>query len=143
MVSGFKFQVSGFKFQVSGFMIIDKRLLDELSAQAKASPRLRQAYDLRNTPEDNSQRMLNRRTKQAQRHVINNYPGWIADMINENKCGVAVEPLKPEAFADGLIYLADHPEERKAMGENARRLAERDFDRDILGTQFVDFIESI
>ena len=40
-------------------MIIDKQLLDTLSAQAKASPRLRQAYDLRNTPEDNSQRMLN------------------------------------------------------------------------------------
>ena len=40
-------------------MIIDKRLLDTLSSQAKANPRLRQAYDLRNTPEDNSQRMLN------------------------------------------------------------------------------------
>lgn len=39
--------------------IIDKNLLDEVSAQAKASPRLRFAYDLRNTPEDNSQRMLN------------------------------------------------------------------------------------
>lgn len=40
-------------------MIIDNQLLDTLSAQAKANPRLRQAYDLRNTPEDNSQRMLN------------------------------------------------------------------------------------
>lgn len=40
-------------------MIIDKALLDNLSAQAKASPRLRMAYDLRNTPGDNSQRMLN------------------------------------------------------------------------------------
>lgn len=40
-------------------MIIDKKLLDDLSAQAKTSPRLRQAYDLRNTSEDNSQRMLN------------------------------------------------------------------------------------
>ena len=40
-------------------MIINQKLLDELSAQAKTSPRLRQAYDLRNTPEDNSQRMLN------------------------------------------------------------------------------------
>ena len=40
-------------------MVIDQLLLDELSAQAKVSPRLRQAYDLRNTPEDNSQRMLN------------------------------------------------------------------------------------
>ena len=40
-------------------VIIDQKLLDDLSAQAKASPRLRQSYDLRNTPEDNSQRMLN------------------------------------------------------------------------------------
>ena len=40
-------------------MIIDKKLLDDLSAQAKANPRLRQAMDLRNSPEDMSQRMLN------------------------------------------------------------------------------------
>lgn len=40
-------------------MVIGEKILDELSAQAKASPRLRHAYDMRNTPEDNSQRMLN------------------------------------------------------------------------------------
>lgn len=40
-------------------MIINKTLLDELTAQAKASPRLRMNRDLRNSPEDKSQRMLN------------------------------------------------------------------------------------
>ena len=40
-------------------MIIDKNLLDQLSTQAKVSPRLRQHYDLRNSPDDNSQRILN------------------------------------------------------------------------------------
>ena len=40
-------------------MIIDTTLLDTLSAQAKASPRLRMNLDLRNSPEDSSQRMLN------------------------------------------------------------------------------------
>jgi len=40
-------------------MKIDKTLLDNLSAQAKESPRLRVVYDLRTTPEDNSQRLLN------------------------------------------------------------------------------------
>lgn len=40
-------------------MIIDQHILDELSAQAKASPRLRMNYDLRNSAEDQSQRMLN------------------------------------------------------------------------------------
>lgn len=40
-------------------MIITKELLDELSAKAKASERLRANLDLRNSAEDQSQRMLN------------------------------------------------------------------------------------
>lgn len=40
-------------------MIIDNKIRDDLSAQAKDSPRLRMAMDLRNSPEDLSQRMLN------------------------------------------------------------------------------------
>ena len=40
-------------------MIIDQHTLDTLTAQAKASPRLRMNLDLRNSPEDLSQRMLN------------------------------------------------------------------------------------
>ena len=40
-------------------MKLDNQLLDTLSAQAKANPRLRQAFDLRTTPEDQSQRILN------------------------------------------------------------------------------------
>ncbi len=40
-------------------MIIDQHILDELTAQTKASPRLRMNLDLRNSPEDKSQRMLN------------------------------------------------------------------------------------
>ena len=40
-------------------MVITQKQLDELTAAAKASPRLRMNYDLRNTSEDGSQRMLN------------------------------------------------------------------------------------
>ena len=40
-------------------MVIDNRILDELTAAAKASPRLRMNLDLRNSPSDGSQRMLN------------------------------------------------------------------------------------
>lgn len=75
--------------------------------------------------------------------VINNYPGWIADMLRDNDCGVAVEPLNPEAFADGLVYLADHPEDRKRMGENARKLAESEFNREDLSAKFVNYLESV
>ncbi len=40
-------------------MVITKEILDELTENAKANPRLRQGMDLRNSPEDLSQRMLN------------------------------------------------------------------------------------
>ena len=40
-------------------MIITPQILDNLTAAAKASPRLRMNLDLRNSPEDGSQRMLN------------------------------------------------------------------------------------
>lgn len=40
-------------------MQIDQKLLDELTEQAKASPRLRMNYDLRDSVDDKSQRMLN------------------------------------------------------------------------------------
>ena len=40
-------------------MIFTQELLDDLTTQAKASHRLRMNYDLRNSAEDGSQRMLN------------------------------------------------------------------------------------
>lgn len=40
-------------------MIVTKQMLDALTSLAKASPRLRHNYDLRNTDQDLSQRMLN------------------------------------------------------------------------------------
>lgn len=40
-------------------MIIDEKILNSLTEQAKVNPRLRQSMDLRNSPVDLSQRMLN------------------------------------------------------------------------------------
>ena len=40
-------------------MVITQAILDDLTAQAKESPRLRMNFDLRDSAEDTSQRMLN------------------------------------------------------------------------------------
>ena len=40
-------------------MVINQALLDKLTKEAKASPRLRMNLDLRNSADDQSQRMLN------------------------------------------------------------------------------------
>jgi glycosyltransferase involved in cell wall biosynthesis len=73
--------------------------------------------------------------------VLNNYPGWLAEMIQEHKCGLAVPPSDPKAFADALEYMADHRNELLEMGKNARRLAEREFSREKLAGEFVDWLE--
>lgn len=75
--------------------------------------------------------------------VLNNYPGWLAEMIKENQCGIAVPPGDAVAFAQGLIHLADNPELRKVYGKNSRDLAERSFSRQDLSDKFVDLLEEL
>jgi len=75
--------------------------------------------------------------------VLNNYPGWLADLITANHCGVVIPPANPSAFADTLEDFADHRQELETMGSNSRRLAEQEFDRKKLAGKFVDFLETV
>ncbi|MPN05661.1 D-inositol-3-phosphate glycosyltransferase [bioreactor metagenome] len=75
--------------------------------------------------------------------VLNNYPGWLSDMIKEHTCGLVVPPDDPQAFAKALIQLTDNTEDRDIMGYNARMLAESKFSRITLTNKFVDILESI
>jgi len=79
----------------------------------------------------------------AGKAVVNNYPGWVAEMLQANRCGRACPPEDPRALADALEYLADHPEECQTMGENSRKLAEAQFNRDQLSDQFCEVLESV
>ena len=47
--------------------------------------------------------------------VLINYPGWLAELIQEHQCGIAVPPGDPVAFAEALIHLADNPGLRKIL----------------------------
>ncbi len=73
--------------------------------------------------------------------VINNYPGWLAGMINETRCGVTVPPDDPAAFADALVKLADDRSVLVPMGTAALELAETRFDRNKLSDEFVAWLE--
>ncbi|MEP3525440.1 MAG: glycosyltransferase family 4 protein [Hyphomicrobiales bacterium] len=72
--------------------------------------------------------------------VLNNYPGWIADLVSENECGFAVPPLDEKAFADALEEAADNRTALKRMGENASLLAAKQFNRSDLVEQWCDWI---
>lgn len=75
--------------------------------------------------------------------VLNNYPGWLADLIQGHRCGLAVPPDDPQAFANALIQLADDPQQRLEMGRNARQLAEESFDREHLAARWIACIEDV
>lgn len=72
--------------------------------------------------------------------VLNNYPGWLAELITRSECGFAVPPDDPAAFADALEKAADDRELLKVMGRNGRLLAEAEFDRIRLADRWVDWV---
>lgn len=72
--------------------------------------------------------------------VLNNYPGWLAEMITRHQCGFAVPPDNPIAFADSLAQAADNRPALKAMGQRSLALARREFDRDLLSEKWVDWV---
>ena len=73
--------------------------------------------------------------------VLVNYPGWMAEMTEECRCGYAVPPGDPAALAAALMDAADHRDALRGMGERARDLARSRFDRDRLGGAFADWLE--
>jgi len=75
--------------------------------------------------------------------VLNNYPGWLAEMITENNCGLAVEPGNSKAFAEALIKIKNDRILQHEMGKNSKDLAEAKFDRNKLSSEFVNYLESI
>lgn len=75
--------------------------------------------------------------------VLNNYPGWVADMITKSNCGIAVPPESPGAFADALEKFADDRSLKVIMGTNGRRLAIDEFDRLKLADRLVDVLEKV
>lgn len=72
--------------------------------------------------------------------VLNNYPGWLADMIAEQNIGFAVEPDSPTAFADALEQAAASKPALQAMGARASAVAHGPLNRENLSGQWVDWV---
>lgn len=74
--------------------------------------------------------------------VLVNYPGWVAEMVDEWNCGLSVAPENPEAFADALEKASEAEVEREEWGRRAKDLALEKFDRKILSKEWLEFVES-
>lgn len=74
--------------------------------------------------------------------VLNNYPGWLAEMIKDNHLGVVTRPGDARGFANALIELSGDRDKLKDMGRKARRFAEENFDWKNLAASFENAIIS-
>jgi glycosyltransferase involved in cell wall biosynthesis len=51
----------------------------------------------------------------------------ISKIVKEADCGILVDPTDAEDVADAVVYLVEHPEEAKRMGENGRKAVEEKY----------------
>jgi glycosyltransferase involved in cell wall biosynthesis len=72
--------------------------------------------------------------------VLNNYPGWLSGLIEDNQCGYSVPPDDASAFADALELVADDKSSLPYMGHRAQDLARREFSRHDLADKWVDWV---
>jgi len=70
--------------------------------------------------------------------IIQSTKGWIKDLVEENDCGMNVDPHDPKDFARAISLIANDHESRERMAVKAAGLAQNDFNRDVLAKKYLD-----
>jgi len=74
--------------------------------------------------------------------IASNFPLW-RSIIEDNNCGLCVDPMNSQAIANAIIYLVDHPEESQIMGENGRRLVEEKYNWNSESKKLLELYEKL
>jgi hypothetical protein len=68
---------------------------------------------------------------------------WKQIVEQEEKCGICVNPYSIEEITKAIRFLIDHPEDRKKMGDNSRKAAERTYNWESQEKLLVDFYKAL
>ena len=74
---------------------------------------------------------------------IVNFPGTTADLVKTDGAGLVSEPGSARDLADKIVFLADHPEERAAIGRRAREVAWARYDRKMIAESLARVFETV
>ncbi|MBL7771366.1 MAG: glycosyltransferase family 4 protein [Chitinophagaceae bacterium] len=75
--------------------------------------------------------------------VIQNTQGWMKTFLEEHRIGYTVDPNNPKALADVLIELSNQPTEWQEMGERAKHIAAKEFDKTFLANKMLDALKGV
>ena len=56
--------------------------------------------------------------------IVSDFPLW-REIVNCAECGLLVNPLDPQAIADSIVYILEHPEEAEKMGRRGIKAVEK------------------
>lgn len=79
----------------------------------------------------------------AGKAVLINYSGWQRKILEENEAGFGCDLCNLDQFVEKVLYLNSHRQQIKQMGQNARRVAVEQFDRDRLAKQVLEIISTL
>lgn len=74
--------------------------------------------------------------------IGSDFPLW-REIIEGNKCGICVKPLDVLAISQAILWLADHPEEARCMGEKGRNAVRNKYNWDAEAVRLIQLYKGI
>ncbi|PWT88626.1 MAG: hypothetical protein C5B54_10315 [Acidobacteria bacterium] len=63
--------------------------------------------------------------------------------MRPNETGLLAEPADPKSLSEKIHWMIQHPEERMRMGENGRRISEREFSLELQARNYITLYQDL
>lgn len=74
--------------------------------------------------------------------IASDFSLW-RNIIDETRCGLYCDPLNPEAIAETIHWIMDHPDDARSMGENGRRAIYEKYNWEAEGEKLIAFYRTL
>jgi len=74
--------------------------------------------------------------------IASDFPVW-RGIVEDSRCGICVDPTKPEVIASAIKWIVDHPDEAMRMGQNGRRAIENKYNWELEEKKLVALYEKL
>lgn len=74
--------------------------------------------------------------------IASNFPMW-EKIINEENCGICVDPTDPLSISKAIEYLVDHPVEVEKMGQRGVEAAQRKYNWSVEEKKLIEIYRTI
>lgn len=74
--------------------------------------------------------------------IASNFPLW-REIIEDNKCGLCVDPMNPKEIGNAIKFLKDNPKEAEEMGKNGRKAVEEKYNWPVEEKKLLDLYKGL